>query len=186
MAAELAQLKIAFLVDSGFEQDELTQPRKALEGAGARVTLVSPVKGKVKGWKATNWGDEVDVEQALSQAKASDYDALYLPGGVMSSDKLRANEAAISFTRAFFDAKKPVAVMCHGLWTLIEADVVRGKKLTSYPSLKTDLKNAGATWVDEEVVYDNGLLSSRKPSDIPAFNKKMIEIFGKARGQKAA
>jgi protease I len=186
MAAELAQLKIAILVDNGFEQDELTQPRKALEGAGARVTLVSPAKGKVKGWKSRSWGDEFDVEQALAQAKVTDYDALYIPGGVMSPDSLRMNEAAVAFTRAFFDAKKPVASVCHGPWMLIEAGAVRGRKLTSFPSLKSDLKNAGANWVDEEVVYDNGLVTSRGPSDLPAFSKKIIEVFGKARGQKAA
>jgi protease I len=177
--------KIAILVTDGFEQEELTRPRRALDEAGAATTLISPKEGKVKGWNHTQWGDEFSVDVPLDQAKSDDYDGLLLPGGVMNPDKLRANARAVAFVRAFFDASKPVAAICHGPWTLIEAGVVKGRKLTSYESIKTDLKNAGANWVDQEVVVDEGLVTSRKPDDIPAFNEKMIEEFaeGRHRGQ---
>jgi protease I len=159
-----------------------------LEDAGARTDLVSPARGKVKGWQHTKWGDEFPVDVPLDAARPDDYDALVLPGGVMNPDKLRMNDAAVHFVRAFFEEGKPVAAICHGPWTLIEADVVRGRTMTSWPSLQTDLKNAGANWVDREVVTDNGLVTSRKPDDLPAFNRKMIEEFGEGvhKGERPA
>src|SRR5436309_288757 len=188
MSGQLNGKRVAILVTEGFEQVEMTEPRKALEDAGARTDLVSPARGKVKGWQHTKWGDEFPVDVPLHGARPEDYDALVLPGGVMNPDKLRTNDAAVHFVRAFFDAGKPVAAICHGPWTLIEADVVRGRTMTSWPSLQTDLKNAGANWVDREVVTDNGLVTSRKPDDLPAFNRKMIEEFGEGvhKGERPA
>jgi protease I len=177
MADELKNKRVAVLVDNGFEQSELVEPKKALEAAGATAEVVSPQSGKVKGWQHTNWGDEITVDVALDGARPDDYDALLLPGGVMNPDKLRGNATAVRFVQHFVDSGKPIAAICHGPWTLIEAGGVRGRKVTSWPSLQTDLKNAGATWVDQEVVTDNGLVTSRKPDDIPAFNRKMIEEF---------
>ena len=177
MANQLNGKKVAILVDQGFEQVELTQPRQAAETAGATTHLISPQSGQVKGWNHTDWGDSFPVDDPLDRANAADYDALILPGGVMNPDKLRMNPRAVQFIRAFFDAGKPVASICHGPWTLIEAGVVEGRTLTSYPSLKTDLKNAGAIWVDQEVVTDQGLVTSRNPDDLPAFNRKMVEEF---------
>ena len=174
---ELQGKKVAILVDDGFEQVELLEPRKALDEAGAKTLVVSPKKDRVKGWNHTEWGQEVKVDQPLDQARPEDFDALLLPGGVMNPDHLRMNPKAVEFTKAFFAAGKPVAAICHGPWTLVEADVVRGRTVTSYPSIKTDLRNAGARWVDQEVVVDNGLVTSRNPQDIPAFNRKMIEEF---------
>ena len=176
--------KVAILVADGFEQVEMTEPRKALQEAGAATDLISPADKKVKGWQHTQWGDEFDVDMALDEADAEDYDALLLPGGVMNPDKLRANPAAVQFVRAFFAAHKPVAAICHGPWTLIEAGAVRGRKVTSYESIKTDLRNAGADWVNREVVVDHGLVTSRKPDDIPAFNRKMIEEFAEGRHEE--
>lgn len=185
MEQTLQGKKIAILVTDGFEQVELTEPHKALEQAGAEARVVSPAKEKVKGWNRTEWGDTIPVDVPLDQANAEQYDALLLPGGVMNPDKLRMNPAAVAFVKAFFDAGKPVAAICHGPWTLIEADVVEGRRMTSYPSIKTDLRNAGADWVDQEVVVDDGLVTSRKPDDIPAFNEKMIEVFAEGFQQKA-
>jgi len=169
--------KVAILVENGFEQVELAEPKRALEEAGAKTQIVSPQNGTVLGWQSTNWGDKFPVDVPLDRASAEDYDALLLPGGVMNPDKLRMNPKAVQFVRAFFENHKPVAAICHGPWTLVEADVVEGRKLTSYPSIHTDLINAGASWVDQEVVVDQGLVTSRKPDDIPAFNRKMIEEF---------
>lgn len=177
MANELDGKKVAILVEKGFEQVELTQPKLALEQAGAQTQLVSPQQGRVKSWEHTGWGDEYEVDVQLDQANPEDYDALLLPGGVMNPDHLRRNQKALDFVRAFFDAGKPVAAICHAPWTLIDAGVVKGKTLTSYPSLQTDLTNAGAFWVDQDVVVDHGLVTSRNPDDIPAFNRKMIEEF---------
>lgn len=174
----LAGKRVAILVADGFEQVEMTEPRNALEAAGADTTLVSPVSGKVKGWNHTKWGNKFAVDLPLAQARAEDFDALVLPGGVMNPDHLRLAPKAVALVKAFVDAGKPVAAICHGPWTLIEAGVVRGRRMTSYPSIKTDLVNAGAAWVDEEVVVDNGLVTSRKPDDLPAFNRKMIEEIG--------
>ena len=170
--------KIAILVADGFEQVEMTRPREALEEAGAETTLVSPEDGTVRGWQITDWGDTFDVELPLNDAEADSFDALLLPGGVMNPDKLRIIPRAVQFVRDFIAAGKPIAAICHGPWLLAEADVVRGRTLTSFPSIKTDLKNAGANWVDRPVVVDNGLVTSRKPDDIPAFNDKMIEEIG--------
>ena len=186
MAQTLQNRKIAILVADGFEQVELTEPRKALQQAGAEARVVSPAKGKVKGWNFTDWGEEIPVDVPLDQANAEQYDGLLLPGGVMNPDKLRIIPEAVAFVKAFFDTQKPVAVICHGPWTLIDAGVVHGRRMTSYPSVRTDLKNAGADWVDQEVVVDQGLVSSRKPDDIPAFNQKMLEEFAKAGRQKKA
>ncbi|MGH8295584.1 MAG: type 1 glutamine amidotransferase domain-containing protein, partial [Steroidobacteraceae bacterium] len=165
----------------GFEQSELTEPRKALENAGAETRVVSPAQGEVQGWKHFDKGERVKVDVPLEQGDAADFDALLLPGGVANPDQLRTNVKAVQFVRAFFETGKPVAAICHGPWTLIEAGVVRGRRLTSWPSLKTDLVNAGAMWVDEEVCVDHGLVSSRKPADIPAFNQKMIAEFAGGR-----
>jgi protease I len=178
---ELRNRRVAALVDHGFEQSELIEPKKALEAAGATVDVVSPQSGKVKGWQHKDWGQEVPVDRQLGGAAADEYDALLLPGGVMNPDRLRSNEEAVAFVKAFVDAGKPVAAICHGPWTLIEAGAVRGRTVTSWPSLKSDLRNAGATWVDREVVTDNGLVTSRKPDDLPAFNRKMIEEFAEGR-----
>ncbi len=185
MAGRLEGRKIAALVANGFEQVELFQPKKALEDAGARVDVVSPEQGsEVKGWNHTQWGENARIDKHLDQVNAADYDFLLLPGGVMNPDRLRLNDNAIRFVRAFYDAGKPIAAICHGPWLLIDAGVARGKRLTSWPSLKTDLRNAGAQWVDEMVVDDNGLVTSRKPDDIPAFNDKMIEEFAKGKREK--
>lgn len=181
MPEQLAGKHVAALVAKGFEQAELFEPRQVLEAAGATVHVVSPEAQTVRGWNHTDWGDEVTVDRQLGQARVDDYDALLLPGGVMNPDRLRTNPKAVQFVKQFFDDGKPIAVICHGPWTLIEADVVRGIRMTSYPSVKTDLRNAGADWVDEEVVVDRGIVSSRKPDDLPAFNRKMIEEF--AEGQ---
>lgn len=178
MKTKLEGKKVAILVADGFEQVEMTGPQEALEAAGAETEIVSPAEKKVKGWEETDWGNKFKVDVPLNDAQAGEYDALLLPGGVMNPDKLRLQPKAIEFIRAFFDAGKPVAAICHGPWTLIDAGVARGRRMTSYPSIKNDLINAGVNWVDEEVVVDNGLVTSRKPSDIPAFNRKMIEEFG--------
>lgn len=184
MNQQLNGKRVAILVADGFEQVELTEPRKALDQAGATTQIVSPAKGQVKGWNHTEWGDPLPVDLPLEQARPDDFDALLLPGGVMNPDKLRANQQAVQFVKAFFEAGKPVAAICHGPWTLIEAGVVRGRQMTSYASIQTDLKNAGAQWVDQEVVTDNGLVTSRKPDDIPAFNRKMIEEFAEGRHER--
>jgi protease I len=152
-----------------------------LDGAGAETQIVSPAQGEVKGWNEEQWGDRFSVDVALDRARPEDYDALLLPGGVMNPDKLRREARAVEFVRAFFDARKPVAAICHAPSLLAEADVVRGRRLTSFHSIKTDLKNAGADWVDEEVVVDEGLVTSRGPQDLPAFNRKMIEEFAEGR-----
>jgi len=186
MAQPLQGMTVAILVANGFEQVELTEPRTALQEAGADTHVVSPAQGTVKGWNHTEWGEEVPVDVPLDEADAERYDALLLPGGVMNPDKLRMNPKATSFVKVFFDAGKPVAVICHGPWTLVDAGVAKGRRLTSYPSLQADLTNAGAEWVDQEVVVDRGLVSSRKPDDIPAFNRKMVEEFAEGRHQQRA
>jgi protease I len=179
MPAKLDGKKIAILVTDGFEQSELTEPKKALERAGARALVVSPKSDDVRGWKHKDWGEKVRVDIPLEKANADEFDALLLPGGVMNPDNLRWNERAVAFVKDFVKAEKPIAAICHGPWTLIEAGATRNRRMTSWPSLKTDLKNAGAEWVDQEVVVDNRLVTSRKPDDIPAFNEKMIEEFAK-------
>ncbi len=176
--------KIAILVENGFEQSEMVEPRKALDEAGAKTTIVSPAEKEVRGWKMKEWGDTFPVDLALDRAKPDDFDALLLPGGVMNPDRLRMNPKAVTFVKAFFDAGKPVAAICHGPWTIIEAGAAKGRRIASWPSIKTDLRNAGAEWVDKEVVVDGNLVSSRKPDDIPAFNRAMIELFGQAPAEK--
>jgi protease I len=175
--------RVAILVADGFEQVELTGPRKALDDAGARTQIVSPADGKVEGWNHFDKGDRFTVDVPLGQARASDFDALLLPGGVANPDQLRINPKAVAFVREFVQAGKPIAAICHGPWVLIEAGAVKGRTVTSWPSLKTDLTNAGANWVDQEVVTDNGLVTSRNPDDIPAFNRKMIEEIAEGKHQ---
>lgn len=184
--ATLEGLKVAILVTDGFEQAELTEPRKALDQAGAATKIVSPNDGEVEGWQHYDAGDRFPVDVRLDDASAADFDALLLPGGVANPDQLRMNPKAVEFVRAFFDYGKPVAAICHGPWTLIEARAVRGRRVTSWPSLKTDLENAGAIWSDEQVIVDDGLVTSRNPGDIPAFNAKMIEEFAEGRHAQGA
>ncbi len=180
MAAQqqLQGKRIAILATDGVERVELIEPRQALDAVGARTVVVSPKTGKIKGWEHDHWGDDIAVDQQLDTVRADDFDALMLPGGVMNPDQLRTNERAVQFVRSFFDVGKPVAAICHAPWMLIEAGVVAGRTVTSWPSLRTDIRNAGGEWVDREVVTDEGLVTSRKPDDIPAFNRKMIEEFG--------
>lgn len=184
MDKKLNNKKVAILVTDGFEQVELTEPKKALEEAGAATHIISPEADEVKGWDEKEWGDKFQVDVKLEEANAADYDALVLPGGVMNPDKLRVNEKAIQFVKSFFEAGKPVGAICHGPWTLINAEVVEGREMTSYHTIRKDLENAGAKWVDREVVTDNGLVTSRNPDDIPAFNKKLIEEFAEGVHRK--
>ncbi|RIK39686.1 MAG: protease [Chloroflexi bacterium] len=177
MANELKGKKVAILATNGFEEIELTDPKRALEEAGAETHIVSPETGTIFSWQSNNWGSKFPVDVPVAQANADNYDALLIPGGVMNPDKLRLSEESIEFIRAFFDAGKPVAAICHGPWPLIDAGVVEGRMMTSYPSLRMDLINAGAEWVDREVVVDNGLVTSRNPDDLPAFNRKIVEEF---------
>jgi protease I len=183
--AQLEGKTVAILATDGFEQSELLEPKKALQDAGAKTQIVSLQSGEIKGWKEKNWGDNIPVDVTVEEADASNYDGLVLPGGVMNPDKLRTNQKAVAFVHAFFEQQKPVAAICHGPWALVEADVVNGRTLTSWPSLQTDIRNAGGRWVDEEVVVDNGLVTSRKPADLPAFNAKLVEELseGKHQGQ---
>lgn len=181
MKNPLDGLKVAILVTEGFEQSELVEPRKALEQAGAETAIVSPEDDEVHAWKHFDAGDVFPVDVPLAQARADEFDALVLPGGVANPDQLRANPDAVAFVRGFCERAKPIAAICHGPWTLIEADAVRGRMVTSWPSLKSDLANAGAEWVDREVVRDQGLVTSRKPDDLPAFNREMIALFGERR-----
>jgi len=179
MAGKLDGKRIAILATHGFEQSELFDPKDALEDEAAEVDVVAPESGTIRGWDHTEWGDSVKVDATLDDADPNDYDALMLPGGVMNPDKLRMNDDATAFARSFFVDGKPVAAICHGPQLLIECDVVRGREMTSYPAIATDLKNAGAKWVDREVVEDDGLVTSRRPADLEAFNEKMIELFAR-------
>jgi protease I len=179
MENKLEKIKVAILATNGFEQVELTEPRKFLDEHGATTHIVAPEEGSIKAWDETDWGDSFDVDVQVADAKADDYDALLLPGGVLNPDNLRMDKKAVQFVKSFFEAGKPVASICHGPQMLIEAGVLKGRKATSYPSLSTDLKNAGANWVNQEVVIDNGLITSRNPDDIPAFNKAMLKEFSK-------
>lgn len=184
MSQSLQGKKIAMLVANGFEQAELLEPRKALQAAGADARVISPEKGKVKAWNEKDWGQDIPVDVMLDNANPSEYDALVLPGGVMNADRLRVNPKAVQFVRAFVQAGKPIAAICHAPWTLIEAGGVEGRTMTSYPSLKNDLRNAGANWVDQEVVVDHGLVTSRNVPDIPTFNRKMIEEISEGVHQR--
>jgi protease I len=173
--SDLREKHIAIIATDGFEQAELESPKEALENEGAHVDVIALKAGSIRGWDMTDWGNKVDVDRTIDQANPDDYDALVLPGGVMNPDKLRRDDRVLDFVRRIAEAGKPIAAICHGPWTLIDAGLVKGKKMTSYPSIQTDLKNAGAKWVDQEVVVDNGLVTSRKPDDLPAFNRKLIE-----------
>lgn len=179
--ADLIGLRVAILVDDGFEEVEMVEPRKALDEAGAITSIVSPALGEVRAWNMTEWGARYPTTIHLDLTSPDAFDALLLPGGVMNPDRLRIQARAVGFVRAFFDAGKPVAVICHGPWTIIEAGAAAGRRIASWPSLKTDLRNAGAEWVNEEVVVDGNLVSSRKPADIPAFNRAIAQVFGLAR-----
>jgi protease I len=182
MAQELQSKRVAVLATDGVEQVELTEPVKALKGAGANVTVIAPKSGEIQGYNHHDKGDRLKVDAPLDGADPEQFDALVLPGGVMNPDTLRMNSKAVAFVKSFFRSGKPVAAICHGPWMLVEADVVNGRRLTSWPSLKTDLRNAGAEWVDETVVQDSNLVTSRNPDDLPAFCPKMIELF-KSAGQ---
>lgn len=179
MPNKLEGKTVAILATDGFEQSELLKPKQALEEAGAVTKIVSPTEKKIKGWNMKQWGDEVPVNIDLKSAKADQFDALLLPGGVMNPDKLRMDPDAVRFVKSFFDQGKPVAAICHGPWMLVETGEVQGRTITSWPSLRTDVQNAGGTWVDEETVVSDGVLTSRKPDDLPAFNREMIELFSK-------
>lgn len=181
---DLTNKRVAIVATDGFEQSELLEPKKALEAAGARVDVISLKPGRIRGWKAKDWGDDVEVDAVIGSVRADDYDALVLPGGVINPDKLRLHDDVLAFVRAFFDQGKPVGAICHGPWTLINAGVVKGRHVTSWPSLRQDLVNAGARWTDEEVVAERGLVTSRKPDDLPAFNRKLVEEI--AEGVHAA
>ncbi len=175
----LEGLRVAILIEDGFERVEMTEPRKALDDAGARTSIVSPRNDVVRSWNFTDWAEDFPVDVRLGDARPDDFDALLLPGGVINPDKLRMEPKAVAFAKAFFDAGKPVAAICHGPWTVIETGAARGRRVASWPSLKTDLRNAGAQWMDEPVVVDSNLVSSRKPDDIPDFNREMIGLFSK-------
>ena len=177
----LSGKRVAILVAEGFEQVEMTGPRKALTEAGAKAEIVSPAKGEVQGWHHFDKGERFKVDVPVDSANAANYDALLLPGGVANPDQLRGNPKAVQFVKQFVQSGKPIGVICHGPWTLIEAGAVKGCTMTSWPTLKTDLMNAGAKWVDQEVVVDHGIVSSRKPDDIPAFSRKLIEEIAEGR-----
>ena len=186
MPANLNGKKIAILATDGFEQAELLEPRKALDEAGAKTVVISPKSGEIRGWNKKEWGESVKVDQTLGQASADEFDALMLPGGVMSPDHLRMEPKAVEFVRQFASSGKTIAAICHGPWMLAEAGAIKGKTVTSWPSLKTDLKNAGARWVDREVETDGQFITSRKPDDIPAFSRTFIESIGQGVQRHAA
>jgi protease I len=185
--ASLSGKRIAFLATDGFEQAELLEPRKALDDAGATTVVIAPKSGEIKAWDMKDWGKTIKVDQTLEDANPNDYDALVLPGGVINPDHLRMDPAAVNFVKKFVETGRTTAAICHGPWTLVEAGVVRGRTVTSWPSVKTDLKNAGANWVDQEVVTDGQFIFSRKPDDIPAFSRTIIEhVSGGGRQSEAA
>jgi protease I len=186
MSNDLKGKTIAILATDGVEQVELIQPKEALQDAGAKTEVVSPAGKKLKGWNSKEWGEDIVVDVPLDSADPSDYDALLLPGGVMNPDKLRMDPQAVEFVKHFFDENKPVAAICHGPWMLVETGAVQGRTVTSWPSLKTDIQNAGGTWVNQTVVVSNGVVTSRNPDDIPAFNREMIQLFAKSSGSQGA
>lgn len=180
-AQRLRGLSVAALFTDGVELVEYLEPARVLNEAGVMVTVISPHDGDVKSWDRANWGDTIHVDQTLDQAQAADYDALLLPGGVMNPDKLRMVPEAVRFVREMVDNGKPVAAICHGSWLLVEAGILQGRTLTSWPSLQTDIRNAGGIWVDQDVVYENGIVTSRKPDDLPAFCQRMLDVFAQGR-----
>ena len=184
MSTKLVGIRIAILATHGFEQSELEKPRHALDNAGADTFIISPEENEIMGWNETHWGNMVKVDGKLSDADANDFDGLLLPGGVLNPDTLRMLPEAVQFVRAFFDARKPIAAICHGPQLLIEAGVVKNRTVTSFPSIRTDLTNAGAYWVDQAVVTDQGIVTSRRPADIPRFNEKIIEEFSRGNHHK--
>lgn len=181
MEENLKDLKVAILAENGFEQSELLEPKKALERLGAKTVVISPQQGTIKGWHNMNWGQEVKVDLALEQANPKDFDALLLPGGVINPDKLRMQPKAISFVQDFFKQNKPIAAICHGPWLLVEADILKGKTATSWPSIRTDILNAGGKWVDQDAVVDGNIVTSRSPDDIPVFNQHMVRLFAEKK-----
>ncbi len=184
MAKQLEGKRIAALFTDGVEQVEYTKPAAALRDAGATVVVVAPHGDKIKGWNHTDWGDQIPVDETLDSANPNDFDALLLPGGVMNPDKLRMIPEAVDFVSKMIADGKPIAAICHGPWMLVETGVARGRTLTSWPSLQTDIRNAGGQWVDQEVVYDDGIVTSRKPDDIPAFNQRMLDVFAQGQIQR--
>jgi protease I len=185
MGQALNGVKVAILATDGFEQSELLDPRRALDQAGASTVVVSLKSGQIKGWNHKEWGETIAVDDTVDSVDAKNFDALLLPGGVMNPDKLRMDAKAVAFVKAFFAAKKPVAAICHGPWTIIEAGAAKGRTLTSWPSLKTDVQNAGGTWVDQETMVDGNLVTSRNPKDIPAFNREILKLFAAAQSRAA-
>lgn len=185
MAQDLKGVRVAVLATDGFEQSELLEPRRALDEAGAKTEVVSLKSGEIKGWNHTDWGQSVAVDKTVSSVDAKNYDALLLPGGVMNPDKLRMDPKAVAFVKAFVDSKKPIGAICHGPWTLVEAGAAKGRTMTSWPSLKTDIQNAGGRWVDQETAVDGNLVTSRNPHDIPAFNRELIKLFAAAHSRAA-
>lgn len=181
MNTKLQGKRIAIVATDGFEQVELTEPKKALEAAGATVDVISPKPGQIKGWDHTDWGEKTNVDKTLDEAKPADYDGLVLPGGQINPDKLRIEPKAVAFVTEFFNSGKPIGAICHGPWLLVEAGVVKRRTLTSWPSVRTDIRNAGGHWVDEDVVTDRNLTTSRKPDDLPAFNERLIREFSHAK-----
>ncbi|MFX0546093.1 type 1 glutamine amidotransferase domain-containing protein [Roseovarius sp. S1116L3] len=184
--ADISDRKVAILATNGFEQSELESPLKALKEAGATVHVIAPEGGEIRGWDGDDWGNKVKVDHTLDAVKSADYDALMLPGGQINPDILRANPDAVSFVRAFWDAKKPIGAICHAPWLLIEAEIVDGRRLTSYPSIRKDVENAGGKWEDSEVVVDQALVTSRNPDDLPAFNAKLIEEVAEGKHRDRA
>jgi protease I len=185
MAQNLNNVRVAILATDGFEQSELLEPRRALDEAGARTEVVSLKSGTIKGWNHKEWGETVAVDETVDSIDAKNYDALLLPGGVMNPDNLRMDAKAVAFVKAFFDANKPVAAICHGSWTVIEAGAAKGRTMTSWPSLKTDIQNAGGNWIDQEAVVDGNLVTSRNPKDIPAFNREIAKLFATSQSRAA-
>jgi len=185
MGPNLNGIRVAILATDGFEQSELFDPRRALDQAGARTEVVSLKSGEIKGWNHKEWGQTIAVDKAVDSADAKNFDALLLPGGVMNPDNLRMDAKAVAFVKAFFAAKKPVASICHGPWMIVEAGAAKGRTLTSWPSLKTDIQNAGGRWVDQETVVDDNLVTSRNPNDIPAFNREVAKLFATALSRAA-